>query len=945
MTLNSDVRAKLRELLREKAILHSTDAEPITHRNGAVAPWAFYSWNVSLSEHGLRLASHGLLDALSTFKSTQLASYGFTGLPLLAACVLEGKGAYTGLSIREKRKPYLTRRRIDGNIDRSKPVVIIDDSLSSGTSMHKAVRALEEEGLEVEGTIALVHFPYRGAKEWANAAGYRTVTLFDIWNDLEMADTSANYAGAYRDRGALLQPPMPERMTPAALARETARRFLESGQIPQWPAHLDTEYNARGGTFVSIRRRNDDHRIARDGFWHFDPDNALPARDVVLATCDTLTRSPHGLTERDLPSVKFGVTFFTELEQVEPVDLDFDRYGIVVRSNVWPDKLGGALPNTQVYISDIEQYRHARKNNARIDASEPHSLFRHLLSKHTEAGDSWLPYGIEEDARTSWWRDERIGQSLASMARETIRSIGPNDGVQYDTRATLSVAQSSLALPPVATEGVAVTLYDHGLAGYGISYDTDAAHAVRAAATAAWNDKRFLGQRIHDIDATTVVISVLHHGEDLGSSERSLVERKVRRGLDAVTLAQDEHRYTVLPSALVYNNFSRSEFLDVLQSAAGGGRVQTWRTHQVAAWASEPQHSASAAHNQGRAHALRFAFPVIAPTPCESADVAGFIDTLAGFILRSLDANGIPAYGLAPNDSDYVRHGTAGRVMHALYALRIAGDLRGRDDWRSAAAQGVAYCLRNTVQGTIALPHHVGGPLADAVLLRAATACALTDDAACVALYERLSAMIHESGWIGAGQKSLENPQDQEFLPGAIVFGIANYCRETGRTLPATIGAARCHYTHRFREFPTWGSPWLAEGFGALYDITGEARDADLAYAVADWVGERQLTRNGAFLEDMSPDEPSFNAGFVAEGVAAAWRVAEQRGDGVRAKRYGASWRRALGFVRTLTLNVDAVFPYRSPERALGGVRCTIARSAIRIDQVSHALHALVSGP
>jgi orotate phosphoribosyltransferase len=183
MAPSSALRRELQDLLRSQAILYSTSSAPITHRTGEISAWAFYSWNISLTAAGLRLAAQNILEALGTFGSTQLASYGYTGLPLLSACILEGGGNYTGLSIREKRKAHLTNRRIDGVIDQSQPVVIIDDSLSSGTSLYKAIKALEEEGLEVEGTIALVHFPYRGAKEWANAAGYRTVTLFDIWTD------------------------------------------------------------------------------------------------------------------------------------------------------------------------------------------------------------------------------------------------------------------------------------------------------------------------------------------------------------------------------------------------------------------------------------------------------------------------------------------------------------------------------------------------------------------------------------------------------------------------------------------------------------------------------------------------------------------------------------------------------------------------------------------
>jgi hypothetical protein len=326
---------------------------------------------------------------LRTFGSTQLASYGYTGLPLLSACLLEGGGKYTGLSIREKRKTHLTNRRVDGVIDRTQPVVIIDDSLSSGTSLHKAIVALEEEGLEVEGTIALVHFPYRGAKEWANAAGYRTVTLFDIWSDLGMTDKPLPYSGAGRERARSSEEEMPDGLTPAVLARRVAEFYLRTYH-PSAAECLDRAYDATGGTFVSFRLRGNDHRLARDGFWHFDPANADPARDVVFVTIDTLMRDRSGLNLASLAIVKIAVTFFGALEEIFPRKLDFDHYGIDVRSKTWPDKLGGALPNTQVFISEIEQYRHARKTNAQVHEKEPHALFRHTVEKYLEPGGTWL---------------------------------------------------------------------------------------------------------------------------------------------------------------------------------------------------------------------------------------------------------------------------------------------------------------------------------------------------------------------------------------------------------------------------------------------------------------------------------------------------------------------------------------------------------------------------
>jgi hypothetical protein len=117
----------------------------------------------------------------------------------------------------------------------------------------------------VEGTIALVHFPYRGAKEWANAAGYRTVTLFDIWSDLGMTDKPLPYSGAGRERARSSEEEMPDGLAPAVLARRVAEFYLRTRTIPRPPQCLDRAYDATGGTIVSFRLRGNDHRLARDG--------------------------------------------------------------------------------------------------------------------------------------------------------------------------------------------------------------------------------------------------------------------------------------------------------------------------------------------------------------------------------------------------------------------------------------------------------------------------------------------------------------------------------------------------------------------------------------------------------------------------------------------------------------------------------------------------------
>jgi hypothetical protein len=119
--MNADLEL-LRRRLRAEAILQSTDAKPIRTRAGAVVEWMFYSWGLSLTADGLALAARCLLERLQTFESTQLATHGFTAMPLLSACILQGGGRYTGLAVRSETKRYGSCRRIEGHGSTDRPV-------------------------------------------------------------------------------------------------------------------------------------------------------------------------------------------------------------------------------------------------------------------------------------------------------------------------------------------------------------------------------------------------------------------------------------------------------------------------------------------------------------------------------------------------------------------------------------------------------------------------------------------------------------------------------------------------------------------------------------------------------------------------------------------------------------------------------------------------------
>ncbi len=344
-------------------------------------------------------------------------------------------------------------RRIDGAGDRSTPVIVVDDAISSGASFREACAALEDEGYTVEGTACLVDFSSRGGRERAEALGYRVAISFNIWDALSCATEPLPGFVARHGHPFLSAQSVPSGLHPAVAARRVAEHLIAHDEVLRPPATFDRIEDGRGGTFVSVRRRHDDQRLARRGFWHFDPHDADPCRDLVLATASTLRSLPRPLTQAEVDASKFAVSFFGPLESVAPAALDFSRYGIVARSRVVPRRRGGALPNTQYFTSTQEQYRHARSTNARLFDLEDHEVFRHDVLERVEPGESWPPYGVDIRTTDGWLDVPDLGQRLLKRAQELLTS--PQHGDQPPNRWTLPDDLFAQAI-----SGVAITSYN-----------------------------------------------------------------------------------------------------------------------------------------------------------------------------------------------------------------------------------------------------------------------------------------------------------------------------------------------------------------------------------------------------------------------------------------------------------------------------------------------------
>ena len=927
-------RERLRRLLRSKAIVYSGNDQSIFDRVGNPMQWIFYNWGISLSHEGASLAADCLIEGLAHFESVQVVGAGMTALPLVSSIVLRGLGRYSGLYVRAEPERWGTRRQVEGVADKDRPVVVIDDSLCSGNSLRSAFTALEKEGYRVEGALCLVNFPWKGGTEWAKALGYRVETLFDIWTDLDMSENRR--IPTWSSVNSTFDPGhrVPEGLSPADAARWVSAHFLNSGLIPTPPEKLDRSYEASGGVMVSFRDRVSDYRVARDGFYHLDFTEANLGRDVVLATAKTLLSSKDAVAQYGLNRLKLGVTLFGEQMRSVPGQLDFSRFGILIQSKVQPWKLAGALPNTQFFVSEIEQFRHARFTNARLFAHEPFTIFRHTVSKSIESGCSWSSFGVPASDRDDGEPDN-IGELLFARAREVLRSAqGRHRG-------------SETKLPPdlfsEQVNGIAVSLYYRGLIGCWMSWRSDLDAMICEATTGAWNDKRWKHKaelRSVDVD---IVVSVFKLAEVLGSVNRERVAQKLRLGKDSLAVRKGKRMAVLLSFTPCHRDWSKKEMTQHALREAGISQAPfQWATYSTRSWLGR----------SGRVLKLEFGYP----RRRGSEEGFSYHDTarlLASYLLDKIGPSGLPDYCYNPIFDHSVVAESATRIILALEALLHAGSLLDDQLLRKAALSGLHYCCEHIKndQGIMRLDlaETTCGASSEVFLINAVYRSgeqSMIEMPAVRSLARRLRSLFHADGAITWQREGRRIGSDHDLFPGFALRMAATVAEVEGReALPRYWHNHLSWYQRRFRLQHPWGMVWWQiQGWAALHRLTGEQSMASFVYELADWALKHQLDKNGAFLVDYNPDGPGFHTACVLEGIADAWALACRTGDSERARNYGEAWKRGIKFIDRLVIREEDTFAMPKPLKSLGGVRQSLTSSTVRIDYVAHALLALTKG-
>ncbi|MEM1043413.1 MAG: orotate phosphoribosyltransferase [Bacteroidota bacterium] len=182
-TVPESALARLGHELYQRALVRR-DQEPITDPRGQPIGWLLDTRMPMLEGEVFDEIGDVLAERLRGRDITQVAGFGYGSFPIvcsvLGASADEGHARFRGGFVRERRKAYGRRRLVEGPIDRSQPVVLVDDILNSGRSAARAIALLRSDGFEVPGVLTLFNFTWSGGKARLEGDGLWVESLLEL---------------------------------------------------------------------------------------------------------------------------------------------------------------------------------------------------------------------------------------------------------------------------------------------------------------------------------------------------------------------------------------------------------------------------------------------------------------------------------------------------------------------------------------------------------------------------------------------------------------------------------------------------------------------------------------------------------------------------------------------------------------------------------------------
>jgi len=186
--MRKELISKLRSLLAKEALI----VGPITLSNGSHSNHYFDCKRVTLNSEGAGLVGEAVLEVIQSLPEKVEAIGGLThgADPIIGAVMMEARQhglSLNGFYVRKEPKNHGTRNLVENAPQKGSNVVIVDDVVTAGGSVLKAIDVAEHEGWKVVAVITLVdRLEGGGDKIRKRAKRYTPLyTLDDFRSELE----------------------------------------------------------------------------------------------------------------------------------------------------------------------------------------------------------------------------------------------------------------------------------------------------------------------------------------------------------------------------------------------------------------------------------------------------------------------------------------------------------------------------------------------------------------------------------------------------------------------------------------------------------------------------------------------------------------------------------------------------------------------------------------
>ncbi len=190
--LNTESAEKIREIANEVGAFLQGD---FTLSSGRKSGHYFDGKKVTLSPEGAYWVGKAIFDELKEIDVDAIGGLAIGADPIVSAVALvshlEGK-PIPSFIVRDERKEHGTKRKIEGHLQEGYRVVIVDDVITTGGSVIKAIEAAEEAGCEVVKVIVIVD-RHEGGSDKLKDKGYDFTSILHLWpsGEVTVVESSA----------------------------------------------------------------------------------------------------------------------------------------------------------------------------------------------------------------------------------------------------------------------------------------------------------------------------------------------------------------------------------------------------------------------------------------------------------------------------------------------------------------------------------------------------------------------------------------------------------------------------------------------------------------------------------------------------------------------------------------------------------------------------------